>query len=189
MSFVSNAFWKVKVWPLTFWSCNRRLIFIKKVLILKQWYFFPKIVLTYCEIPRTIYSNSERSEQFVKQNVCSWRFFRSNILEQLDFIFEKILGFRNLQEKLEKSFFSNLQNQTVQWPTFGLPSDEILLDNVNRIMQTFSFAKCLHHTSVIKVINPKFYKAMLIWHTNLSFHVLKPIFQKYVEKAISPKIA
>ena len=36
------------------------------------------------EIPRTIYSNSERSDQFLKQNAfltCSWRFIRSNVLE------------------------------------------------------------------------------------------------------------
>ena len=38
------------------------------------------------EITRTIYSNSKRSEQFLKQNVfltCSWSFLRSNTLEQL----------------------------------------------------------------------------------------------------------
>ena len=38
------------------------------------------------EITRTIYSNSERSEQFLKQNAfltCSWRFLRSSIFEQL----------------------------------------------------------------------------------------------------------
>ena len=34
---------------------------------------------------------------------CSWRFLRSNTLEQLEFKLEKTqLGFRNLQEKLEK---------------------------------------------------------------------------------------
>ena len=39
--------------------------------------------------------SSERSEQFLKQNAfltCSWRFLRSNILEQLDFKLEKIIG-------------------------------------------------------------------------------------------------
>ena len=38
------------------------------------------------EITRPIYSNSERSDQFLKQNAFltfSWRFLRSNILEQL----------------------------------------------------------------------------------------------------------
>ena len=45
------------------------------------------------EITRTIYSNSERSDKFWKQNVfltCSWRFLRSNMLEQLKLKLEKI---------------------------------------------------------------------------------------------------
>ena len=74
--------------------------------LLKKWYFVTKIVLTYCEkkyssdrekllkfeaegprickifeITRTIYSNSERSEQFLVTEcflTCSWRFLRSN---------------------------------------------------------------------------------------------------------------
>ena len=57
------------------------------------------------EITKTIYSDSERSEQFlVLQNAFltfSWRF---NELEQFELILEKILGFRNMQEKLEKYF-------------------------------------------------------------------------------------
>ena len=55
---------------------------------------------------------------------CSWRFLISNKLEQLDSNWKKILGFRNMQEKLEKgltvelvafvSFISvkGLQNKT-----------------------------------------------------------------------------
>ena len=47
-------------------------------------------------ITRTIYSNSERSVQFLKQNdslTCFWRFRRSNTLvEQLELKFEKING-------------------------------------------------------------------------------------------------
>ena len=35
----------------------------------------------------------------------SWRFLRSNKLEQLEFKLEKILGFRNMHEKLEKRGF------------------------------------------------------------------------------------
>ena len=84
--------------------------------------FFPKIVLTFCEKkivlvfekkieirgwwPRIfkilentknnlIYLNSERSEHFLKQNAYltySWRFLISNILEQLEFRLEKIIG-------------------------------------------------------------------------------------------------
>ena len=48
------------------------------------------------EITRTIYSNSESSVQFLKQNAfltCSWRFLKSDTVE---------LGFRSLQKKLEK---------------------------------------------------------------------------------------
>ena len=71
-----------------------------------KWYFVTKIVLTYCEkncssdrekkiklfeITRTIYSNSER---YWKQNAfltCSWRFLKSNKLEQLGLKLEKII--------------------------------------------------------------------------------------------------
>ena len=51
------------------------------------------------------FSMSKSSKSFYKQNAfltCSWRFLRSNKLEQLEFKLEKILGFRNMQEKLEK---------------------------------------------------------------------------------------
>ena len=51
---------------------------------------------------------SERSGQLLVQNVlltCSWRILRSQKIEQLYVIhysdWKKILGFRNLQEKLE----------------------------------------------------------------------------------------
>jgi hypothetical protein len=61
------------------------------------------------EITRTIYSNCERPEQFLVTE-CFFnlypgvRFLRSNKLEQLEFKWEKILVFRNLQEKLENYF-------------------------------------------------------------------------------------
>ena len=58
---------------------------------------------------RTIYSNSERSEQFLVLQyaflTCSWRFLISNKLEQLKLKLEKLLGFRNMQEKLEKYMY------------------------------------------------------------------------------------
>ena len=41
---------------------------------------------------------------FLQQNAfltCSWRFLIHNKLEQLEFILEKIIVFRNMQEKLE----------------------------------------------------------------------------------------
>ena len=56
------------------------------------------------QVTRTIYSDNERSEQFLKQNgflTCSWRFLRSNKSKQLEFKLEKLFGFRNLQENLE----------------------------------------------------------------------------------------
>ena len=43
---------------------------------------------------------------FLKQNAfltCSWRFFRTNKLEKFEFKLEKIIGFRIVQEKLEKT--------------------------------------------------------------------------------------
>ena len=56
------------------------------------------------EITRTIYSSSKRSEQFLVTEcflTCSWRFLIPNKLEQLELKLENILGFRNMQEKLE----------------------------------------------------------------------------------------
>ena len=35
---------------------------------------------------------------------CSWRCLRANKLERLEFKLEKILGFRNMHEKLENDF-------------------------------------------------------------------------------------
>ena len=68
-----------------------------------EWYFNTKIVLTRCEkkyssdfdITKSIYSNSERSEQFLVKTCflsCSWRFLRSNRLEQSEFKLEKFIG-------------------------------------------------------------------------------------------------
>ena len=56
------------------------------------------------EITRKIYSNSERSEQCLVKEcflICSWRFLIPNKLVKLEFKLEKVLGFRNMQEKLE----------------------------------------------------------------------------------------
>ena len=57
---------------------------------------FLKLSRKYLRFTRTIYSNSESSEQFLKQNAFltySRRFLRFNTLEQ----------FRNLKEKLESA--------------------------------------------------------------------------------------
>ena len=58
-------------------------------------------------IIRTIYSNSERSEQGLVTEfflTCALRFLISNKSGELEFKLEKLLGFRNLQEKLEKIY-------------------------------------------------------------------------------------
>ena len=44
---------------------------------------------------------------------CSWRFLKSDKLEQLKFKLEKILGLRNMQEKLENNIGSKPQNSLV----------------------------------------------------------------------------
>ena len=48
------------------------------------------------EVNITVYSNSERPEKFLVTEYfltcCSWRFLRSNELEQLEFKLEKVIG-------------------------------------------------------------------------------------------------
>ena len=63
----------------------------------------------FVDITRTIYLKSEKSEQFLNQNVLLtyfWSFLRSNTFQQ--FKSEFFLGFRNMQEKLEKSLIDNI---------------------------------------------------------------------------------
>ena len=69
------------------------LLWEKIVLVIEKnfWNWIFKIF----EITRTIYSNSQRSEQSLVTEcflTCSWRFLRSNKLEQLEFKLEKIIG-------------------------------------------------------------------------------------------------
>ena len=62
----------------------------------------PKNIFVICkifEITRTIHSSRERSEQFL---VTQCKFIISNESEKSEFKLEKILGFRIMQEKLEK---------------------------------------------------------------------------------------
>ena len=100
-----------------------------------MWYYVTKIVLTYCE--KKCSNDREKLLKFegegrefskflrsVKQFIptlkgqnnfwyqnafltCSWKFLRSNKVEQLKFQLKKILGFGNMQEKLEKNVPSN----------------------------------------------------------------------------------
>ena len=64
-------------------------------------------------VTRTIYLNSERTDQFLKRNVfltCSWRFLRSNILEQLDIKSEKNIGIKKSAGKVRKIILSKQIN-------------------------------------------------------------------------------
>ena len=59
-------------------------------------------VLKTFEITKTIYPNSKKSEQFLKQNAfltSSWRFFRSNTLEKS----VKMIGIYKHTGKVRKS--------------------------------------------------------------------------------------
>ena len=75
-------------------------------------------------IIRTINSNSDWSDQFLKKNAyltSSWKFHRCIVLELLKL--KKELGFRNLQEKLEKKSliscdFTKTEKLRV-WPSGG----------------------------------------------------------------------
>ena len=65
---------------------------VRKTFVIRCWR--PRICKTF-EITWTIYSNSERSEQFLVTEcflTCSWRFLRYNKLKQLEFKLEKIIG-------------------------------------------------------------------------------------------------
>ena len=94
-----------------------------------KWHFFTKIVLTYCEkknllvieknfwsckifeISRTIYSNSERSEQLLVTEcflTCSWTFLMFNKLKQFKFNLGKIIGIYKHAGKVGKFLFYGL---------------------------------------------------------------------------------
>ena len=85
---VNQLNFKVLVFCLNFFLtyCEKR---SKETFEIRGWR--PRICKIF-EITRTIHSNSERLEQFLKQNAFlthSWRFLRSNYLEQLEFKSEK----------------------------------------------------------------------------------------------------
>ena len=66
-------------------------------------------ICKFFEITWNFSSNSERSVQFLKQNVfltCSWRFVRSNTLQQLKFKWEKLIGNSKPTGKVRKVLFS-----------------------------------------------------------------------------------
>ena len=59
------------------------------------------------------YSNSERSEQVLVAECffCSWRFLRSNKLEQLEFKLEKFIGISKSERKVRKKKFVRLKHK------------------------------------------------------------------------------
>ena len=134
-------FYNCKVTYNAMQSCTVEYFSQNKFNFQKTWYSLTKIVLTYnekkidlvikknfwirgwrrriwkiFEITRKIYSNSESSEQFLVTEcffTCSWRFLIPNRWKQLEFKLEKkILGFRNMQEKLKKSLNWNCSTST-----------------------------------------------------------------------------
>ena len=89
--------------PKLFWPILKKKMFqwLRKTFEIKGWRQFCKIF----EITRTIYSNSsERSGQFLVEE-CFFNLLLEVLMsiksEQLEFKLETILGFRNMQEKLE----------------------------------------------------------------------------------------
>ena len=76
--------------------------------------------LKFFEITRTIYSNSERSEQFMVTE-CFFNLFllTPNKLEQSEFKMEKIIG--KLQEKLENTFFRCIIIKHSHWRFLWMP--------------------------------------------------------------------
>ena len=80
--------------PKLFWPTVRK----KNVLVIEKNFWNSRLKaenLKFFEITRTIYSSSERSEQFLVTEcflTCSWKFLISNKLEKLEFKLEKIIG-------------------------------------------------------------------------------------------------
>ena len=103
-------FRKFRKMVLCYQNCSD-LVWEKNVLVIEKTFEIRGWRLRTCkffEITWTIYSNSERSELILVTEcflTCSWRFLMSNRLEQSYFKLKKILGFRNMQEKLEKKSF------------------------------------------------------------------------------------
>ena len=61
-----------------------------------------------------LYSNSERSVQFLKQNdflTYSWMFLRSNTLEQVEFKLEKIIDTATYRKMLEKAIIPTIYSR------------------------------------------------------------------------------
>ena len=72
--------------------CEKMFLVIEKKF--EIWGWRPRIRKS-SVINRTIYSNSERSDLYSEKNaflIYSWRFLRSDTLEQLEFKLEKIIG-------------------------------------------------------------------------------------------------
>ena len=94
-------------------NCSN-LLWEKTVLVIKK--TWPGMCKNF-EITRKIYSNSERAGQFLVTKwflTWFWRFLISNNWEELEFkLKKKVLGFRNMREKLENTFTHFLKSQKV----------------------------------------------------------------------------
>ena len=74
----------------------------EKIVLVMEKNFWNSRICKIFEITRTIYSNSQRSEQFLKQNVfltCYWMFHE---LEQIKIKLEKIIGIQKPTGKVRK---------------------------------------------------------------------------------------
>ena len=70
---------------------------------------------------RIIHLNIDRSHKFLKQSAfstCSWRFLRSNSLEQFKFKSKKIIGVQKSTGKVRKKYFWRKSIHKFYVPTF-----------------------------------------------------------------------
>ena len=97
---------------------------MRKTLEIRGWR--PRIC-KFFEITITIYSNSERSEQFLLTNAflsCCWRFLRSNELEKLEFKLEKIIGIE-ICRKVRKCTMYIPDNRPIQKSYISSPLSQL----------------------------------------------------------------
>jgi hypothetical protein len=92
------------------------------------------------EITRTIWGTVKGQNNFWKQNpflTCSWRFPRSNKLEQLECKLEKNIGIRNMQEKLENDLNTIARNLkiTMHSPRQYFQNWNVLVEEISYFSQ------------------------------------------------------
>ena len=126
--------------PKLFWPT---ILLVEKYFEIRGWW------LRICKIPKTIYSNSERSEQFLVTEcflTCSWIFLISTKLEQ--FKLEMVFCYQNCSNLLwEKRYTSILQRFCFQYPLISYSavfhSSSVPWFYMHRIKPTgLKFANC-----------------------------------------------